>query len=142
MKLTDEQIKHMRDRFLFWKLPADFRPDCGIHFDADVAKKLHPQNHRYEPQGTNLFDATQAEAMVRFMVEGVPQSMEPTYDEHVAALHEVAREAGEKRDRQEIEVALLRGALARIVRLEESEGADPLDDAVRIARNAIIETLY
>lgn len=70
--MTEEQIKHMRDRFLWWKLPENFAPDCGIHFDADAAKKLNPQNHRYEPVGTNLFDAQQAEAMVRFMVEGMP----------------------------------------------------------------------
>jgi hypothetical protein len=139
--MTEEQIKHMRDRFLFWKLPADFRPDCGIHFDADAAKLLNPRNSRYEPMGTNLFDATQADGMVRFMLEGLPESMEPTYDEHVADLHEVAREAGEMRDRLAVEVALLRGALARIVRLAESEGAEPLDDAIRIAGTAILETL-
>jgi hypothetical protein len=27
---------------------------------------------RHEPTGTNLFDATQAEAMVRFMIDGIP----------------------------------------------------------------------
>lgn len=71
--MNDQQIKHMRDRFLFWKLPSDFHPDCGIHFDADEAKKVNPRNRRYEPVGTNLFTAPQAEAMVRFMVEGLPK---------------------------------------------------------------------
>jgi hypothetical protein len=61
-------IKHMVDRFLGWKLPENFRPDCGIHFDADAAKKLNPRNGRYEPNGTNLLDATQAQAMVRHML--------------------------------------------------------------------------
>lgn len=70
--MKDEQIKHMVDRFLFWKLPADFKPDCGIHFEADAAKILNPRNSRYEPVGTNLFTATQADAMVRHMVDGVP----------------------------------------------------------------------
>src|SRR5206468_1984762 len=32
--LTDEQIKHMVNRFLAWRLPEHFNPDCGIHFDA------------------------------------------------------------------------------------------------------------
>ncbi|MDB5440887.1 MAG: CcrColossus [Caulobacteraceae bacterium] len=75
--MTEEQIKHMRDRFLFWKLPANFAPDCGIRFDADAAKKLNPTNHRYESVGTNLFDATQADGMVRFMVEDLPASARP-----------------------------------------------------------------
>ena len=66
------QIKHMVDRFLGWKLPESFAPDCGIQFDAEAAKKLDPRNHRYEPIGTNLFDATQADGMVRHMVEGLP----------------------------------------------------------------------
>lgn len=71
-QLADEQIKHMVDRFLSWRLPENFNPDEGIHFDADAAKKLDPRNHRYEPYGTNLLDATQADAMVRYMVEGMP----------------------------------------------------------------------
>lgn len=72
--LNDVQVKHLVDRFLGWRLPESFRPDCGIHFDADAAKKLNPRNHRYEPSGTNLFDATQADAMVRHMLEGMPPS--------------------------------------------------------------------
>lgn len=40
--------------------------------------------------------------------------------------------------RQAIEIALLRGALAKIVCLEESEGDDPLDEAVGIARHALL----
>lgn len=70
--MTDDQIKHMVHRFLAWKLPEHFRPDCGIHFDADAAKKLHPSNHRYEPVGTNLLTYTQAEVMVRHMIDGIP----------------------------------------------------------------------
>ena len=58
----------MVDRFLFWRLPEDFNPDCGIQFDADGARKIDPRNHRYEPVGTNLFSAEQATAMVRYML--------------------------------------------------------------------------
>lgn len=71
-KMTEEQIKYMRDRFLSWKLPKDFHPDCGIQFDAEAAKKLNPNNHTYEPNGTNLFHAGQAEDMIRYMIEGMP----------------------------------------------------------------------
>lgn len=69
---TDEQIKYMRDRFLGWKLPENFNPDGGISF----AKK--PYNHVNEPYGTNVFDAQQAEQMIRYMIDGMPQA-EPDY---------------------------------------------------------------
>lgn len=69
--MTDEQIKHMVSRFLGWKLPASFNPDNGISFDP-VMNKGHQFESRREPVGTNLLDATQADAMVRYMVEGMP----------------------------------------------------------------------
>lgn len=71
--LSEEQIAHMADRFLCWRLPENFNPDCGIHFDADEPLKRDPRNLRYEPNGTNLFDATQARAMVAHMAEGLPK---------------------------------------------------------------------
>lgn len=68
--MTDDQIKHMVSRFLMWKLPENFRPDGGISFKADFNEgTAWPMKH--EPSGTNLFDATQAEAMIRHMVEGI-----------------------------------------------------------------------
>jgi hypothetical protein len=70
--MTDDQIKHMVNRFLMWRLPEHFNPDCGIHFDADAPLKMDPRNRRYEPVGTNLFCYDQAEAMVRHMLEGLP----------------------------------------------------------------------
>lgn len=67
--MTDAQIKHMVDRFLRWRLPEDFTPDAGISFTPDYnIFTAHPMKH--EPTGTNLFNATQAEAMVRHMVGG------------------------------------------------------------------------
>ncbi|RTL52879.1 MAG: hypothetical protein EKK40_06940 [Bradyrhizobiaceae bacterium] len=71
--MTEDQIKHMVNRFLGWKLPRDtFNPDCGISFDKEPynAHTAHPA--LYEPSGTNLFDATQADAMVRYMLDGLP----------------------------------------------------------------------
>lgn len=70
--MTDEMIKHMVQRFLTWRLPEDFHPDAGISFEAifnEGIEGVTPAKH--EPTGTNLFDAAQAEAMVRYMVEGL-----------------------------------------------------------------------
>lgn len=68
LTLTDEQIKHMVNRFLGWKLPADFRPDNGISYTPTQ----HDARTGDTPSGTNLFDAQQVDAMVRYMVEGLP----------------------------------------------------------------------
>lgn len=65
--LSDDQIKFMVDRFLQWRLPEDFMPDAGITFDP-VFNKGTPYERKHEPIGTNLLTATQAEAMVRFML--------------------------------------------------------------------------
>lgn len=69
--MTEAQIKHMVDRFLGWKLPADFHPDCGISFKKTFNDHMTPPM-KNEPIGTNLFDAMQATAMVRYMLEGLP----------------------------------------------------------------------
>ena len=69
--ISEDQIKHMVDRFLGWKLPENFNPDDGISFDP-VMNKGHEFESRREPTGTNLFDAGQATEMVRYMVEGMP----------------------------------------------------------------------
>ena len=69
--MTDDQIKHMVDRFLSWKLPENFNPDCGISFKAEFNENTTwPGKH--EPVGTNLFDATQAREMVLHMLDGLP----------------------------------------------------------------------
>lgn len=69
---TEAQIKHMVDRFLQWKLPSDFNPDGGISFKKTFNDHL-PTPSKNEPVGTNLLDASQADAMVRFMIEGLPR---------------------------------------------------------------------
>lgn len=71
--MTDEQIKHMVDRFLRWELPKDFHPDNGITFDP-IASKGTPYEFIRKPVGTNLFTATQAAAMVRDMCVDIPAS--------------------------------------------------------------------
>lgn len=70
--MTDAQIKHMVDRFLGWKLPDNFNPDGGISFEK-TRNSGTPHEFKSEPSGTNLFDAAQTDAMVRYMVEGMPE---------------------------------------------------------------------
>lgn len=69
--MNDAQIKYMVGRFLCWRLPADFQPDAGISFKR-VFNEGTPYQHEYQPIGTNLFDASQAEVMIRHLVEGLP----------------------------------------------------------------------
>lgn len=70
--MTEDQIKHMANRFLGWPLPKNFFPDGGITFEPK-GNKGTPHEYDRNPQGTNLFDCTQAEAMVRYLVEGLPE---------------------------------------------------------------------
>ena len=73
LHLTDVQIKHMVDRFLGWKLPESFSPDGGVSFKRTFNDHL-PTPTKNEPSGTNVFDAEQATAMVRYMVDGLPKA--------------------------------------------------------------------
>jgi hypothetical protein len=69
--VSNNQIKHMVERFLGWRLPTNFNPDAGISFKPDFNEHTaHPMKH--EPTGTNLFDFTQAEEMIRYLVDGMP----------------------------------------------------------------------
>lgn len=71
--MTDEQIKHMRDRFLSWTLPDNLNPDGGIRFERSQWHDGKEWHAHPMPVGTNFLDATQAEAMVRYMIEGMPE---------------------------------------------------------------------
>jgi len=72
--MTEAQIKHMVDRFLGWKLPETFNPDGGVSFKRQENRHHHPDAPPFYPMptGTNLLDATQADAMVRHMIDGMP----------------------------------------------------------------------
>lgn len=67
--MSKTQIEKMVDRFLGWKLPDDFAPDCGISFkrESDYDHREFGR-HKYEPVGTNLLTADQAKAMIRHML--------------------------------------------------------------------------
>jgi len=73
---SEEQIAHMVQRFLGWKLPEDFRPDAGVSFtpehSVEFMASIGKAPMRHEPTGTNLFDARQAEAMVRHILAEMP----------------------------------------------------------------------
>jgi hypothetical protein len=70
-KMTEEQIKHMAEHFLGWRLPDTFNPDGGIKFDP-IGNKGSPHEYRHVPVGTNLFSYTEAVEMVRHMVADLP----------------------------------------------------------------------
>lgn len=64
--MSKTMIDKMVDRFLCWKLPDDFCPDCYITFDREKAS----QNPNFWPVGTNLLTAEQARVMVKYMLAG------------------------------------------------------------------------
>lgn len=74
--MTEEQIKHMAERFLGWRLPEDFNPDGGISFKRFFNEHL-PTPSKSEPVGTNLFTYDQAVAMLRYLAEGLT---DPAYE--------------------------------------------------------------
>jgi hypothetical protein len=63
-------------RFLTWKLPSDFQPDCGVSF----VKPNHPTSW---PVGTNLLTATQARDMLEHVLRDVSASSIPTHQQRV-----------------------------------------------------------
>lgn len=65
---ADEIVRKAVDRFLGWRLPEDFHPDCGISFEREYNKGTGFEG-THEPVGTNLFTATQAEEMIRFILQ-------------------------------------------------------------------------
>ena len=67
--LTENQIKHLVDRFLGWHVPENFAPDAGITY----TRLSYQHSADTMPSGTNILDATQADAMVRYMAEGLPE---------------------------------------------------------------------
>lgn len=70
MKVTNEMV----NRFLGWRLPKDFWPDCGISFDGRKDDKWN--KNKTWPIGTNLFTADQAKAMLEHVL-ATSQDMPP-----------------------------------------------------------------
>ena len=55
----EDVLKIAVNRFLGWKLPADFNPDGGISFKSGVCETI----------GTHLFTAQQANEMLKYALE-------------------------------------------------------------------------
>jgi len=68
-RVSEDEIKRIVDRFLQWKLPENFNPDGGISFERMGNAHYPHWAYKREPVGTNLFDATQAEEMIRYLLE-------------------------------------------------------------------------
>jgi hypothetical protein len=66
-------IRVLANRFLSWKLPKDFSPDAGIAFKPTKPYAGDEYGNSWWPIGTNLFNAAQAEEMVRHMLNGKDQ---------------------------------------------------------------------
>lgn len=64
MNVTDDMV----NRFLAWKLPSDFDPDCGISFDGRKPNVWNPSPTW--PVGTNLLTFGQARAMLEHVLGG------------------------------------------------------------------------
>lgn len=62
----DAFISDAVNRFLAWRLPEDFAPDCGISFKPITNPAW---THDLWPSGTNLFHAGQARAMFEHCLE-------------------------------------------------------------------------
>lgn len=89
------QVDQMVDRFLGWKLPADFAPDAGITFkpQANPGSPIEFQ-YTHKPVGTNLFTADQARGMFEHCIgdlDAVCRIAE--LEEEVAHLRAVAKVA-------------------------------------------------
>lgn len=97
--MTEDQIKHMVNRFLGWTLPENFSPDGGISFKRLENHHHHPAASPFYPMptGTNLLDAAQAEAMVRHMLQdlpGAPQTVPSRDDIALVILDELTGSTG------------------------------------------------
>lgn len=89
--IEEKLVNRMVDRFLGWRLPETFHPDCGISFEP-VSSKGTEYEGKHEPTGTNLFTAQEAREMFRFVLE----------DEAGRSLLAQAITAAEERERERI----------------------------------------
>lgn len=94
--LNEDQIKHMANRFLNWRLPEHFSPDAGISFDP-VFNKGTQYEGLHQPTGTNLFGYDDAVAMVCHMAEGLPEEGEVGSEGIISLLRELLREVQQLR---------------------------------------------
>jgi hypothetical protein len=76
-RLAGPDIDTMVNRFLGWKLPADFHPDAGVSFKPyDPPEYPHMREQRW-PAGTNLLTAAQAKAMFEYVLADSKEPQSP-----------------------------------------------------------------
>ena len=115
--MTDDQIKHMVDRFLSYRFPEDIQPDGGLSIRR-VFNEGTPHEFKATPSGTNLLNATQATEMVRHMLEGLSVFGEVWRDKFI---HKICVAVAELPDRTSPEdepdmMLVTRDELATIIR--------------------------
>jgi len=90
MEVARAEIKSLRarldigsavDRFLGWRLPDNFQPDCYIGFDSISASRS-----RGWPTGTNLFTADQATGMFEYCFGITPAQPNKLCDDPTARM--------------------------------------------------------
>lgn len=64
-------IQALVNRFLGWKVPKDFAPDAGISYVPPAYATDAAGVVVHYPVGTNLLNAVQAEAMLKYVVLGI-----------------------------------------------------------------------
>ena len=69
--MTKTVLSKLVDRFLGWKIPQTFGPDCYINFDKETAVK----NNGW-PIGTNLLTAVEAKEMLEYLAANNPMFTE------------------------------------------------------------------
>ena len=103
--MREDQIKYMAERFLGWRLPENFDPDAGISYKRpNYAPEVNAK-----PCGTNLLNAAQAEAMVRYLTEGMPVEAPSLGDEQWETLQELLNAMGDLHGVFERVEAFMRG---------------------------------
>lgn len=83
------------DRFLAWKLPLDFAPDCGISFDGR-GKDARGYDKGW-PIGTNLLTAEQARAMFEHCLAPQPAAQPYEIGEEINRAHNETQPAAQTR---------------------------------------------
>jgi hypothetical protein len=86
-----KQMDAMVNRFLMWKLPPTFGPDCFVSFDREKAK-----SNQSWPVGTNLFSADEARAMLEHVLDvtfipdwSLLEATQASLREHMAMVKEL-----------------------------------------------------
>ena len=85
--VTDEMV----NRFLSWRLPSSFNPDCGISFKRTYNESSPYGPAEHEPTGTNLLDAVQARAMLEHVLAGCTQAPAATEAPSYWTAHDMAK---------------------------------------------------